>query len=67
MQSSIRENGAPMGDEGHGGFVRLHREGLLVKPELPSHVIAALALKGPKTLSGQFVSWDDDVCKEFMV
>ncbi|THV08468.1 NAD(P)-binding protein [Dendrothele bispora CBS 962.96] len=67
MQTSIREKGAPhMGSEGHGGFIRLHQDGKLLKPELPSHVIASLALKGPKTLSGQFISWDDDVCKEFM-
>jgi len=46
-------------------FVLAYANGKLVKPEDCGHVIAALSLKAPKTLSGQFVSWDSEECREF--
>lgn len=66
MQLLLRETGAVhLSPEVHDNFVNLHAHGKLLKPEYPGHVIASLALHAPKTLSGQFVSWDDDECKEF--
>lgn len=53
MQLLLRTNGMNMGD--------------LLTPEQPGHVIAALALKGPRSLSGQFVTWNDDNIKEFQL
>ena len=46
-------------------FVKLHETSSLVKPEDCGHVIASLALSAPKELSGKFVSWDSDECKDF--
>ncbi|KAL0576918.1 hypothetical protein V5O48_005064 [Marasmius crinis-equi] len=66
MQQTIREKGVePMAQSDHKKFISLYTDGVLLKPELPGHVIAALALRAPKGLSGQFVSWDDQQCKEF--
>ncbi|KAI0254708.1 NAD-P-binding protein [Lactifluus subvellereus] len=66
MQSEIRElGGAHMPLDVHESFVRAKREGSLLKPEDPGHVIAALALHAPQSLSGEFVSWDDERCREF--
>lgn len=66
MQSNIRESGgAHMLPSDHDSFVRVKREGSLVKPEDPGHVIAGLAVGGPESLSGEFVSWDDPRCREF--
>ena len=49
----------------HERFIRALAEGTAVKPEDPGHVIAALSINAPKTLSGKFVSWDSEECKEF--
>ncbi|KAF5344072.1 hypothetical protein D9758_008871 [Tetrapyrgos nigripes] len=65
MQKEIRESGATHMGDGHANFVRLHKDGLLLKPEESGHVLASLALKAPKSLSGQYVSWDAEECKEF--
>ena len=46
-------------------FTSAYEKGELVKPEDTGHVIAALSLKAPPSLSGQFVSWNGDECKEF--
>ncbi|KZF21249.1 short-chain dehydrogenase [Xylona heveae TC161] len=46
-------------------FSKLKNEGGLLKPEQPGTVIANLALKAPKELSGQFVNWSDEELKEF--
>lgn len=54
-----------MSKEDHAKFVKVHADGALLSPEAPGYVIAALALKAPSSLTGQFVSWDDDNCKEF--
>ena len=46
-------------------FTQAHAGGNLVKPEDSGYVIAALSLKAPKELSGKFVSWNSDECREF--
>ena len=46
-------------------FINAHAKGELVQPEDSGHVAAALALKAPKSLSGQFVSWNEDALKEY--
>ncbi|KAI0796704.1 short-chain dehydrogenase [Abortiporus biennis] len=66
MQVQIRETGsAYLADKDYSKFVSAHSEGRLVKPEDSGHVIAALAVRASKSLSGQFVSWDSDDCKEY--
>ena len=66
MQAVLRKNeGSVMQDKDHQIFVKAHAEGSLVKPEDSGHVIAALALRAPKELSGGFVSWDSEECKPF--
>jgi hypothetical protein len=66
MQEKLRAAGAPhMTANDHQAFLQQHAQGKLVKPEDPGRVIAALAIKAPKSLSGQFVSWDSEECREF--
>jgi hypothetical protein len=66
MQNEIREHGGVhMAPDVHQSFIREKKDGLLLKPEDPGHVIASLALNGPQSLSGEFVSWDDERCREF--
>ncbi|KAF8745975.1 hypothetical protein AX14_004268 [Amanita brunnescens Koide BX004] len=66
MHSKLRAQGEPhMTKASYERFTRPYLENRLVKPEDCGHVIAALALKAPKHLSGQFVSWDSDDCKPF--
>lgn len=36
-------------------FKTAHKEGKLVKPEQPGHVIAKLVVSAPRSLSGQFL------------
>ncbi|KAH9179686.1 short-chain dehydrogenase [Lactarius sanguifluus] len=66
MQGEIRGSGGlHMAHDVHQSFVREKREGLLLKPEQPGYVIAALSLHAQESLSGEFVSWDDERCREF--
>jgi len=66
MQTQLRELGATaLEDKVHKMFVDLHTSKKLSKPEDAGYVIAALSLKAPKSISGQFVSWDSEECKEF--
>ncbi|KAI9448017.1 short-chain dehydrogenase [Lactarius indigo] len=66
MQGEIRESGGLyMAHDVHQSFIREKREGLLLKPKQPGYVIAALSLHAPESLSGEFVSWDDERCREF--
>jgi len=66
MQNSLRAvGGEHMIPEEFERFITLHETSALVKPEDCGHVIASLALSAPKELSGKFVSWDADECKEF--
>jgi hypothetical protein len=66
MQTTLRAVGAfSMTEASYELFVKAHAEGKLVKPEECGHVIAALALRAPKSFSGQFVSWDSAECAPF--
>ena len=66
MQAVLRDSGGlHMATADHQNFLRLYAERKLAMPGDPGHVIAALSLRAPKKLSGQFVSWDSDDCKEF--
>jgi hypothetical protein len=65
MQREIREfGGVHMAPGDHDSFIREKKEGSLLKPEDPGQVIAGLAVNGPESLSGEFVSWDDPRCHE---
>ena len=56
MQREIREiHGLRMQEQDVARFHKLHKEGGLLKPEQPGHVIAKLAVDGPKELSGRFL------------
>lgn len=46
-------------------FIDAHQDGTLVKPSDVGYVIANLALRAPRTLSGSFVRYNDENCKEF--
>ena len=46
-------------------FVKARTEGTLVKPEDSGYVIAALSVKASKELSGKFVTWNSDECREY--
>lgn len=78
MQADLRANGLSLGMDKPSvdKFIGLHRDGKLVKVEDPSHVLAALAVRGsldePKTKEGgaagregAFLSWDEDVLAPF--
>ncbi|KAF9954954.1 hypothetical protein BGZ72_004148 [Mortierella alpina] len=61
MQAVIREKGKHgMVPEQHARFVELKTSNTLLHPDQPGHVIASLAVKAPKSISGQFFSWDDE-------
>lgn len=66
MQEQIRSSGGShMKAEEHARFTNLHKDGKLVKAELPGAVMANLALRGKKELSGEFVSWDEEKCADY--
>ncbi|KAH9482720.1 putative oxidoreductase C30D10.05c [Psilocybe cubensis] len=66
MQDTLRAfGGSYMNEKDHQIFLKVHEDGKLVKPQDCGHVIAALSLQAPKSLSGQFVSWDSEECKPF--
>ncbi|KAJ2936914.1 hypothetical protein H1R20_g183, partial [Candolleomyces eurysporus] len=66
MQAEIRSTGGSvMPPEDYQKFLKVHADGKLVKPEDCGYVIASLAVRAPKSLSGQFVSWDSEECKPF--
>lgn len=54
-----------MRPEDVASFVASYDEGKLVNPFESGHVIAALAIRAPEEMSGKFVSWDSEECKEF--
>jgi len=54
-----------MSEEDHKKFLQVYNDGKLVKPEDCGHVMAALSLQAPESLSGQFVSWDSEECKPY--
>ncbi|OGM48460.1 short-chain dehydrogenase [Aspergillus bombycis] len=49
----------------HSKFTTVHKDGKLLKPEQPGHVMAKLVLDGPKELSGKFLSWNDKALDAF--
>lgn len=60
MQRAIREeHNKAMSASDQEKFQGLHKQGKLVRPEQPGGVIANLAVRGEKGLSGKFLSWDD--------
>lgn len=66
MQAEIRAIGATaLAPADYQKFCQAYSSGKLVKPEDCGHVIAALALRADKSLSGEFVSWDSDECKAY--
>lgn len=54
-----------MTDEQHADFIGFHTNKKLLHPDDPGHVIAALAVAGPNSLSGQFLSWNDNVLEAY--
>ena len=66
MQSIVRVTGSEhMTEQGYQHFVQAHADGNLVKPEDCGHVIAALSVQAPKSLTGRFVSWDSNECEPY--
>jgi len=49
----------------HKIFIDAFNDGTLVNPHDVGYVIAGLSLRAPLSLSGQFVSWDTESCREF--
>lgn len=57
MQRELREgHHTGMQEKDRARFLALHKNGNLLKPELPGHVMAKLVVDGPKDLSGEFIS-----------
>lgn len=66
MQQEIREtHSSNMSKDEAAKFHELHKEGQLLRPEQPGHVIAKLSLEAPKELSGQFLSWNSPELAKF--
>lgn len=66
MQQEIRETHSNnMSPKEAAKFKELHKEGQLLRPEQPGHVIAKLSLEAPKELSGQFLSWNSPELAKF--
>lgn len=56
MQTDLREKHLGVLDKKDSErFVTAHKDGTLLKPEQPGHVIAKLALNPPHDLSGKFI------------
>lgn len=57
MQREIREvHHKNMEPDIYSKFFNAHKEGKLLRPEQPGHVMAKLVLDAPKSLSGRFLS-----------
>jgi NAD(P)-dependent dehydrogenase (short-subunit alcohol dehydrogenase family) len=57
MQREIREvHHKNMEADIYSKFFNAHKEGKLLKPEQPGHVMAKLVLDAPKSLTGRFLS-----------
>ncbi|KAF9885552.1 hypothetical protein FE257_012758 [Aspergillus nanangensis] len=66
MQRELREDHATtLEPQMHSKFTTVHKEGKLLKPEQPGHVMAKLVVDAPSELSGKFFSWNDDALKAF--
>ncbi|PYI24809.1 short-chain dehydrogenase [Aspergillus violaceofuscus CBS 115571] len=61
MQRGIREDLATKMDrQFHSFFTTVHKDGGLLRPEQPGHVIARLVVDAPRELSGKYLSWNDE-------
>lgn len=57
MQRELREDHATtLEPQVHSKFMTVHKDGKLLKPEQPGHVMAKLVLDAPSKLSGKFFS-----------
>lgn len=66
MQEALRTAGTPHMDAPDLRiFLDAHRDGTLVQPSDVGYVIANLSLRAPLSLSGSFVRYNDEHCKEF--
>ncbi|KAF7713439.1 Short-chain dehydrogenase/reductase (SDR) family protein [Penicillium ucsense] len=66
MQRELREDHVSNLDaEMHSKFFGAHKDGKLVKPEQPGHVMAKLVLDASTELSGQFLSWNDKELEKY--
>ena len=69
MQREIREvHHERMSEKDRAKFAGLKRDGGLLRPEQPGHVIAKLAVatdEDVKGLSGRFLSWNDEVLSSY--
>ncbi|OJA09385.1 hypothetical protein AZE42_06822 [Rhizopogon vesiculosus] len=66
MQANLRSEGAQhMTATDYKMFIDAFNDGTLVNPYDVGYVIAGLSLGAPPSLSGQFVRWDNEECKEF--
>lgn len=67
MQAQIRDAGAAnMLPDQHAHFVRLYESGDMMPPERPAQAIVALALYAPRSVDGEYLSWDDDVAQSLL-
>lgn len=58
MQRELREDHATNLDaEMHSKFTGVHKDGKLLEPEQPGHVMAKLVVDAPKEISGHFYSY----------
>ena len=56
MQKTLRDvHSAIMAENDNAKFMGMHERGELLRPELPGHVIAKIALDPPRELNGQYV------------
>ncbi|KAL2847151.1 hypothetical protein BJY01DRAFT_212797 [Aspergillus pseudoustus] len=66
MQRELREDHATtLEPQVHAKFTGVHKEGKLLKPEQPGHVMAKLVLDAPKDLSGKFLTWNDKLLEAY--
>ncbi|KAL2863968.1 SDR family oxidoreductase [Aspergillus lucknowensis] len=66
MQRELREDHATtLEPQVHAKFTTVHKEGKLLKPEQPGHVMAKLVLDAPRELSGKFLTWNDKLLEAY--
>ncbi|KAI3054649.1 hypothetical protein CBS147343_10965 [Aspergillus niger] len=66
MQLELREDHATtLEPQMHAKFTTVHKEGKLLKPEQPGHVMAKLVLDAPNELTGKFFTWNDKALEAF--
>ncbi|RCI13353.1 hypothetical protein L249_0791 [Ophiocordyceps polyrhachis-furcata BCC 54312] len=66
MQAVVREAGKDGMDKAqYDSFVEAFQQGKLLKPEQPGHVIARLAARPRKELSGNFLNWNAPELAEY--